>query len=71
MYFDLKIEEANANYGNNILLYDLIFGTVYYPKDKEASADIGLSDMKNFPKGYLGQIASPFQWKKLEEEAKK
>ena len=44
---------------------------VYYPKDKEASADIGLSGMKNFPKGYLGQIASPFRWKKLEEEAKK
>ena len=34
-------------------------------KTKEASEDIGLSDIEEFPEGYLGQLASPFQWKKI------
>ncbi len=62
-HHSLKLEEANANYGNNILFWDLVFGTVHYPKDRAASADIGLSDLPDFPKDYLGQVLSPWRWK--------
>ena len=64
-HHSLKIEEANTNYGNNIIFWDIVFGTMHYPKDQEASEDIGLSEIENFPEDYLGQVASPFQWKKL------
>ena len=57
-----KLEEANNNYGNNILFWDIVFGTVYWPKDKIANSDIGLSEMQWFPSTYLGQVLSPFTW---------
>lgn len=65
-HHSLVLEEANANYGNNILFWDIIFGTVYYPKDKIASEHIGLHDFEAFPENYVDQIKAPFQWKKLE-----
>ena len=64
-HHSLVLEEANANYGNNILFWDIVFGTVYYPKDKAASEHIGLCDFKEFPEDYFDQIKAPFQWKKL------
>ena len=64
-HHSLKLEEANSNYGNNILFWDLVFGTVYYPRDRTASADIGLSDMDGFPADYLGQVLSPLRWEAL------
>lgn len=62
-----SLEEANANYGNNIIFWDIVFGTMYYPKDRDAHTNIGLADMENFPEDYVGQLKSPFEWKKLEE----
>jgi sterol desaturase/sphingolipid hydroxylase (fatty acid hydroxylase superfamily) len=59
------LEEANSNYGNNIILWDLIFGTFYHPKDREPSEDVGLSDIPDFPKDYLGQLLSPVRWKQI------
>ena len=64
-HHSLKIEEANTNYGNNIIFWDIVFGTIYYPKDLEAGESIGLSDIENFPEDYLGQVASPFTWKRI------
>lgn len=70
-HHSLKLEEANTNYGNNIILWDLVFGTFYYPKDREPSADIGLSDIEDFPKGYWGQLLSPFRWSRLQRRKEK
>jgi len=61
-HHSLTLEEANSNYGNNILLWDLVFGTVHYPKDRAASASIGLADLPGFPKSYLAQVLSPWRW---------
>jgi sterol desaturase/sphingolipid hydroxylase (fatty acid hydroxylase superfamily) len=61
-HHSLVLEEANANYGNNIILWDLIFGTFFYPRDREPTDQIGLSDMPDFPQDYLGQLRSPFRW---------
>jgi sterol desaturase/sphingolipid hydroxylase (fatty acid hydroxylase superfamily) len=65
-HHSLVLEEANANYGNNILLWDIVFGTVYWPADREAAENIGLSEIPNFPKDYIGQILSPFRWARYE-----
>ena len=60
------LEEANSNYGNNIIFWDLVFGTYFLPKDREAPVDVGLSDDgMDFPKDYVGQILSPFRWERL------
>jgi sterol desaturase/sphingolipid hydroxylase (fatty acid hydroxylase superfamily) len=64
-HHSVNVAEANNNYGNNIILYDIIFGTMYYPKDKEASANVGFADMSRFPQGYWGQMLSPFRWDKI------
>jgi len=62
-HHSLKLEEANSNYGNNIILWDIVFGTMYYPKDKAADENIGLMDMPDFPQNYIGQILIPFKRK--------
>ncbi|HIN86364.1 MAG TPA: fatty acid hydroxylase family protein [Myxococcales bacterium] len=61
-HHSLSLEEANSNYGNNILFWDLVFGTVHYPKDRSASQNIGLSELPDFPKDYVGQVLSPWRW---------
>ncbi len=63
-HHSLKLEEANANYGNNIIFWDIVFGTMYYPKNKEASEYIGLHDIADFPESYPKQLLAPFKWKK-------
>ncbi len=68
-HHSLKLEEANANYGNNLLFWDLVFGTVHYPKDQRASDQIGLSDLPHFPQDYWGQVVSPLHWDEIETPA--
>jgi sterol desaturase/sphingolipid hydroxylase (fatty acid hydroxylase superfamily) len=59
------LEEANSNYGNNILFWDIVFDTVYWPREKDAGAEIGIGDMPNFPQTWWGQIRSPFRWNEI------
>lgn len=57
-------EEGNTNYGGNIILWDVVFGTRFLPKRKP-SADIGVCGMPEYPTSYLGQLAAPFRWAAL------
>ncbi|MGB0590835.1 MAG: sterol desaturase family protein [Myxococcota bacterium] len=59
-HHSLDLKEANRNYGNNILFWDLVFGTVYWPKDRDASSTIG-NNIPGYPKGYLAQLLAPFR----------
>ena len=68
-HHSLKLEEANSNYGNNIIFWDIVFGTMYYPKDKQASEAIGLANLNNFPQTYLKQLMVPFRWRAVNETA--
>ena len=65
-HHSLKLAEANTNYGNNIIFWDIVFGTLFWPKNRDASEAIGLSDLPAFPRGYFGQLASPFRWRQIE-----
>jgi len=53
-----KIEESNANYGNNLAVWDVIFGTFFWPKKDRVGA-IGLVNV-NYPMGFRGLIKAPF-----------
>jgi sterol desaturase/sphingolipid hydroxylase (fatty acid hydroxylase superfamily) len=64
------IATANHNYGGNLIVWDLVFGTWFLPRDRRPDpADVGFHGMPNFPKTWWGQILSPFRWRRLKEEA--
>lgn len=51
--------ESNANYGNNFIVWDLLFGTWYLPRAREVGA-LGLRD-RDYPKSFLAQMRAPFK----------
>ena len=66
--------QSDNNYGNNLIIYDRLFGTYFHPerqfKSDDQVGDIGLIN-PNYPQTYLGQLAAPFEDgldKKLDEE---
>lgn len=52
------IEESDNNFGNNVILWDVIFGTFYWPKNREV-ARLGLIG-DSYPGTYLKQQLTPF-----------
>jgi sterol desaturase/sphingolipid hydroxylase (fatty acid hydroxylase superfamily) len=57
--------EANSNYGSNLTVWDVVFGTFFLPRNREPPAAIGIADLPHFPAGYLAQLAAPFRWSRL------
>ena len=55
--------EGNNNYGAVLSTWDLLFGTFFYPGDRAFTGPVGLHDLPNFPRGYLGQLLSPIRWR--------
>jgi sterol desaturase/sphingolipid hydroxylase (fatty acid hydroxylase superfamily) len=51
--------ESNANYGNTVIVWDLIFGTWYLPREREIT-DLGLQDVA-YPKSFLMLMRAPFR----------
>lgn len=62
-----RLEEANTNYGANLILWDIVFGSRYLPSDREPPTEIGIDALPNFPRGYWAHLASPFRWKETEK----
>jgi sterol desaturase/sphingolipid hydroxylase (fatty acid hydroxylase superfamily) len=64
-----ELREGNSNYGANLIIWDVIFGTRFLPAGRELAAEnVGLAGMPQFPRTYWGQIASPFRWQALREK---
>lgn len=63
------LSEANTNYGSNLILWDLVFGTFFLPRDREPPSAIGIPAMPRFPTNYLAQLASPFRWQQVQRES--
>jgi len=57
-------EEADHNYGDNFVFWDLVFGTYYRPRGREVEA-LGMQGLDAFPRGYLAQLAAPFRWGRI------
>jgi sterol desaturase/sphingolipid hydroxylase (fatty acid hydroxylase superfamily) len=53
-----KISESNTNYGNNIIIWDILFGTFFLPKNREVS-ELGLLN-RNYPMSFFKQMIAPF-----------
>jgi ornithine lipid hydroxylase len=51
--------ESNTNYGNTVIVWDLLFGTWYLPKEREV-AELGLQDPA-YPKSFAKLMGAPFQ----------
>jgi sterol desaturase/sphingolipid hydroxylase (fatty acid hydroxylase superfamily) len=63
------LAESNANYGQVLLVWDVVFGTWQMPA-REPPVDLGLAPrddvagMEAFPVDFVGQVLSPF-WSRL------
>jgi ornithine lipid hydroxylase len=51
--------EGNANYGNKLILWDVVFGTRFLPHRRRVGA-LGLLD-PSYPTGFAAQLAAPFR----------
>lgn len=51
--------ESNANYGNTVIVWDLLFGTWFLPSDR-GPASIGLQD-PNYPTSFVQLMKAPFR----------
>ena len=56
--------EADRNFGDSFIFWDLVFGTYFKPRDREVAA-IGIDGLDAFPHGFLAQLASPFRWREI------
>ena len=65
-----NLAEANTNYGSNLILWDLLFGTFFWPRDRKPPESIGIPDLETFPQTYWAQLASPFRWRKIQAESR-
>ena len=50
--------ESNANYGNTVIVWDLVFGTWFLPNDRHVRT-LGLEDPE-YPKSFWGLMRAPF-----------
>ena len=59
--------ESNHNYGQTIILWDIIFGTRYLPTDRQQPSTIGMAYPSSFPEKFIPQLLSPIQWKRYQQ----
>jgi len=57
--------ESNRNYGQNLIVWDAVFGTRYLPRDREPPFDIGLTGLPRYPMTWLAQQLAPFRWGRI------
>jgi len=51
-------KESNHNYGNNLIIWDLVFGTWYWPKERDVQ-ELGLVN-RGYPSAFFEQMTVPF-----------
>lgn len=57
-HHSMVLREGNKNYGENLVLFDLLFGT-YFNEKRRPPAVIGIREP--MPRSFLGQLAAPFR----------
>lgn len=55
-----ELEESQTNYGSNLIVWDIVFGTRFRPANREP-ARIGLPDW-SVPKNFLVHLSTPFRY---------
>ena len=51
---------GGQNFGQVLSVWDWIFGTVYWPTDREGPASLGFEGMQDYPRGVAGRMVHPF-----------
>jgi sterol desaturase/sphingolipid hydroxylase (fatty acid hydroxylase superfamily) len=64
-----RLAEANHNYGGNLIVWDVVFGTRYLPEDRDPPEAIGIEALPDFPMGLWANLAAPFRWPRVEAES--
>jgi sterol desaturase/sphingolipid hydroxylase (fatty acid hydroxylase superfamily) len=54
--------EGNANYGAILVFWDLVFGTLFRPRERSFDGAVGIAALPRFPSSWLGQQLAPFRW---------
>ena len=54
-----RIAESNSNYTHSFVVWDLVFGTYFRPRDAEV-ARLGLF-ARDYPRRFMGQLFAPFR----------
>jgi len=67
-HHSMDLREGNKNYGENLVIWDLIFRTYFNDKARRPPAEIGIREA--MPTSYFGQLAAPFYWKRYQAEQK-
>lgn len=62
------LREGNKNYGENLVIWDQIFRTYFHDKTRRPPANIGIGEA--LPRGFFGQLATPFYWEKYQASPK-
>jgi sterol desaturase/sphingolipid hydroxylase (fatty acid hydroxylase superfamily) len=63
------VRESNTNYGQNLILWDVVFGTRFLPADREPPKDIGIANLPAFPMTWWAQLVSPLRWAEIKRES--
>lgn len=61
-HHSLDPAEGNNNFGENIVLWDMVFGTYFNP-NRRPSTEIGIREQ--MPSAFLGQLLAPFRPKMM------
>ena len=54
-----RMEESNNNYGNNLIVWDLVFGSWFLPRDRRVG-ELGLLN-RDYPLDFASQLTAPLQ----------
>jgi sterol desaturase/sphingolipid hydroxylase (fatty acid hydroxylase superfamily) len=58
--------KGGQNFGQVLSVWDWLFGTVYWPADRDRPERLGFAGMERYPRGLLGRFFYPF-WKPRRE----
>jgi sterol desaturase/sphingolipid hydroxylase (fatty acid hydroxylase superfamily) len=60
-HHSVDVRESSNNYGAVLSIWDWLFGTFFYPRQRRFGGPVGIGDMPHFPTGLLAQLATPFR----------
>lgn len=59
------VDESNRNYGQNLIIWDIVFGSRFLPSDREPPTEIGLNGLSAYPMTWWAQQWAPLHWREI------
>lgn len=53
------LAESDSNFGNNVIVWDILFGTRFFPSDRKV-AELGIA-RRDYPQDFMSQMTTPFR----------